>query len=66
MCLYAHLGLESVDALARELLNGPLKFDTDLSKVHVPQVQSHITPQFFAPNWRIFYVCCYILLCVTT
>ena len=35
MCLYAHIMLESVD-LARELLNDPLKFDTDVLKVHEP------------------------------
>ena len=38
MCLYAHLGLESVNALARELLDDPSMFDTDVPKVHEPQV----------------------------
>ena len=49
MCLYAHIMLESVD-LARELLNDPLKFDTDVPKVHEPQVQSLITSYCFAPK----------------
>ena len=43
MFLYAHLGLESVDALARELLDDSLQCDTDVPKAHEPQVQSFIT-----------------------
>jgi len=50
MCLYAHQGLGSVDTLARELLDEPLKFDTDVPKVHEPQLQSIITSYCLAPK----------------
>ena len=50
MCLYAHLGLGSADALARELPDDPLKFDTDVPKFHEPEVQGLIPPYCFAPK----------------
>ena len=59
MCLYAHLGLESADALARELLHDPSKFDTDVPKALSPRIAS-------PPNWRILHLCCHLVLCVTT
>ena len=43
MCLYAHLGLESVDALLLEPLDGPSKLDRGLPELHEPQIQSLIT-----------------------
>ena len=49
MCLYAHLGLESADALARELIDGPSMFDTNVPEVHESQVQSIITSYCLAP-----------------
>ena len=50
MCLYAHLRLGSVDALARELLGDSLMFDKDVPKVHGPQVHSSVTSYCFAPK----------------
>ena len=50
MRLYAYLGLGSVNALARGMIDDPLTFDPDVPTVHEPQIQSLITSYCFAPT----------------
>ena len=49
MCVYAHLGLESADAIAREVLDGPLKFGTDVPDIREPDIHSPITSYCLSP-----------------
>ena len=43
MRLYAYLGLESVDVLARGMIDDPLTFGLDVPTIHEPQIQSVVS-----------------------
>jgi hypothetical protein len=48
--IFAHLGLESVDMLGRKLTSKPEAYNTNVPKIHEPQLQSLVTSYCFAPK----------------